>query len=340
MNTIHRNIDEFQNSIEHVSNFIKVVHSSGIVCGLNIECILFAPAIDTTISINSLSQELNVSVEIISYDLIPDNGIGKRHQNYEYISGQIAALERATKMFENVEPTSELKHNVLFLSFSSDSYPLGTPHIPLLFDFMKRRSVKSDLILLGKCCSMSTISDWHDLMVMAFTVHTKTPQNSHTLGPFSTWLKTFRDAFHSHANMHRQAFNLLDPRPALLEATLQTGLSDTLNVTYFSTGMISTGKLMHAADTFVLALHCGGKTPREKVICEAVDHHPIEATRKVLDIKDKSWQEKFRVKRSKNKDKEERQSYEDIVTQFDHGPNRYRYANNATYPKDFCWNTG
>ena len=69
---------------------------------------------------------------------------------------------------------------------------------------------KSQITLMGKTKRFTTVSDWHDLMILAMNI------NKYTLN----WLKTVIDTFYHHA-ANREAFTLLDPRPAIWEANIQ-----------------------------------------------------------------------------------------------------------------------
>jgi hypothetical protein len=78
-----------------------------------------------------------------------------------------------------------------------------------------------DILLLEKTSQMTSVSDWHDFMV--FGMKASKPI-------VKSWLSTFRDVFYYYAD--RPAFQLMDPRPALLEAS--TRLRTDLKIGYLT----------------------------------------------------------------------------------------------------------
>lgn len=87
--------------------------------------------------------------------------------------------------------------------------------------------------LLSKTKSLTSVSDWRDLAIVAMNVSNDAS---------SMWLSVFSETFHHHAN--RESFTVLEPRVAMMEATLRLASraenSDAahgsgIGVTYFST---------------------------------------------------------------------------------------------------------
>lgn len=81
-----------------------------------------------------------------------------------------------------------------------------------------------DLLLLDKNRRLTSVSDWHDLMIVAFRVNNAT----------KSWLKLFSNIYDNYSK--RIAINLIDPRPAMLEATAMTGI----RVSYIKSDIVCT----------------------------------------------------------------------------------------------------
>ena len=365
MHLIHDSDVTLSQSLQHAIDFLTETNSVGSMCGNEMLCVIFLPSTASDDMVMQVQSKPYIAIEFISYTLIKDNGIGKRNQQQEYVTGQIASIQKTLSMVQDLHGDDK-KHNILSLSFSWNSYPITTPTLLHIFDFMKKRSIRnSEVILLEKCQSMSSISDWHDLMVLGLIVASGDAQQS----PVWEWIGHLQAVFTTHANTHRQAFNLLDPRPAILEANVQ--LRNHVNVSYFYPSMFDA----HTTHTFpvpsippdrfntdsmhstanrsaqwtpLMSLQCDG-TPREQLSCLTLHHKPISWNPRApsaLETRHISWQQKFHMKQKKltstslGQNSMSSVQYTDIVTQFDEGPHRFRYTPYNDKPADFCWSSG
>ena len=68
------------------------------------------------------------------------------------------------------------------------------------------------ILLFAKTRELSSVSDWHDLQILALRVN-----NLSNVIP--SWVKTLSKTFYEHAN--RSAYTMLEPRPSILEANVK-----------------------------------------------------------------------------------------------------------------------
>ena len=66
-------------------------------------------------------------------------------------------------------------------------------------------------LLVVRYQDLTSASDWHDFMVLAVSLSAPTAVN--------TWLESFHGVYKLHAD--RVAFPVLEPRPAIIEASLR-----------------------------------------------------------------------------------------------------------------------
>ena len=140
--------------------------------------------------------------------------------------------EKVTRIIESINHTITINnHNnandgelIVFISLSSSTkfiYGPSFTNIFLKFD-TNHTANKADrkalfksheqgaILLLGKNRRVTSVSDWHDLML--FGINTA---NQHAI----EWFKTMKETYYFHAD--REEYTLLDPRPAILEASIQ-----------------------------------------------------------------------------------------------------------------------
>ena len=131
--------------------------------------------------------------------------------------------ERVTSILDGLGQTlANASSNAIVASMA---FKKGTtPHpLPAFGDFFKKAAAAAaatspgpganlgaDVVLLGKTRRLTSVSDWHDLGIMML-------RNNEAV---RRWLQVFTEVYYHHAD--RGAFSLLEPRPALLEATFRS----------------------------------------------------------------------------------------------------------------------
>ena len=134
---------------------------------------------------------------------LPDRSRSRRVKQVEYVSNILEALTLVSTMLSATSPRSKL----LSLVFKGQtlkmkpSFGFGALLETTLSEF--------DVALLPKNRGLTSVSDYHDVLVLGLQL------TSATLA----WLETFSHVYRHHAN--RQAFSVLEPRPALLEASVR-----------------------------------------------------------------------------------------------------------------------
>lgn len=149
-------------------------------------------------------------IEIIHYNItksLEDKSIGKLQKYPEYVTYIIESWKYAIyhhKQDENI---------FISISFLESSIPVATSSFMNLYDDfldIKTQNIMYDLMLLDKTKYLSSISDWHDISLVMFDVQSQS---------FQKWFHSFVDVYMFHAD--RNAFTMLEPRPALLEASIR-----------------------------------------------------------------------------------------------------------------------
>lgn len=116
--------------------------------------------------------------------------------------------------------------NILSISFRKGSIPVASLAFHRFIDDITLSS--TDLYLLGKNKRLTSISDWHDLMIVAF---------KRTSPRFLSWYQSFEEVYRYYASK-RLAFSMLEPRPAIAEASAIHNLK--INIKYFDNADVCT----------------------------------------------------------------------------------------------------
>jgi len=147
-----------------------------------------------------LTSDLGVSMKFYSSKPLQDRGIGRKTKTVEHVTSVLEALG-ATFL-----STDE---SLICLTFSGRSRPMPTSRFRDFFNLIGASTEKYQIMLLEKTARITSISDWHDLQVIGFA-----PSHQAVNG----WLEVVTETFMKHAD--REAFTMLEPRPAILEANL------------------------------------------------------------------------------------------------------------------------
>jgi hypothetical protein len=97
---------------------------------------------------------------------------------------------------------------VLSISLNKGTIPVATSSFLKIIEEIIL-DAETDIYLLGKTRRLSSVSDWHDLSLVAFR----------RLSPkLQLWMKTFHEVY-DYYSTNRKAFTMIEPRPAMIEAT-------------------------------------------------------------------------------------------------------------------------
>ena len=168
----------------------------------------------------------NVRTRFYSNNSLQDYNIGRERKEKEFISPILESLLSDRFHKDAVAILIVVSQDVRFIplkDISSMYHHVGKG----IKSHSSSDSLEYSMIkLLSKTRRMTSVSDWHDLMVAVLLIGDPAVKE---------WLLRVRNIYYRHA-AGRLAATLFDPRPALLEATLQ--LRKTVRVGYFRSGEI------------------------------------------------------------------------------------------------------
>jgi hypothetical protein len=164
-------------------------------------------------SVPSLSHiNITSTIHMIAYDStimnspLPDLRVAKKLKVTEHITPILYSWNYVLSQLPlNASTESSM---ILSLAFQKGAVPVLTNNFRTMND-MLTRNAHIDLFFLGKNKQLTSVSDWHDLILVAF---------KHSNPMVRQWLHTFQSIFLSYAS-HRAHYSMIDPRPALLEAS-------------------------------------------------------------------------------------------------------------------------
>ena len=153
-------------------------------------------------------ESLHITPIVYKSQPLPNFQIGRPDPPQEMVSYILESLI-GVKNHTFSSSSNEGDHYLLSISFQKSSVPKSTKNFFTVFDEMRLKG--NDILLLDKTKRFNSVSDWHDLIVVGMVISKKGVQS---------WLQTVYNVFMNHG-ANREAYTLLDPRPALLEATLR-----------------------------------------------------------------------------------------------------------------------
>ena len=213
---------------------------------------------------NHLQNMSAVSIRFYSNNSLEDYNIGRNKKEHEYITAILESLSSESFTVDS---------KAVLITFSQDVKMAPLKEFVNIFKQIGRdpsaavigSSQSSELCqvkLLGKTKRMTSVSDWHDLMVAAFFIGDPAVKE---------WLLLVKHLFYRHA-AGRLAATLFDPRPALLEASLQ--LRKTVRVGYFRSGEICAHKpgsdTSRCKEKALIEVECTGTDKVENHVCSSV----------------------------------------------------------------------
>jgi hypothetical protein len=160
-------------------------------------------------------QTVGVRVHHYSVSPFPDKSRSRIIKQQEQVSYILEALQ---KTMGEMRATGGA---LLSLTLKNGVKMHPTPQFSRIFGLLDGQSGGIDVLLLPKNRGLTSISDWHDLFVLG--INASKPE-AHE------WLDAFASTYRHHAD--RQAFTVLEPRPALLAANAKTRART--NVGFFS----------------------------------------------------------------------------------------------------------
>ena len=170
-----------------------------------------------------------ISTRFYSNHSLEDHNIGRNKKEVEFITAILESLLSETFSTDSKAVLLSISHEVKMtpsVNFLRIFKYIGKENLPNASSSLKQCHLK----LLGKTKRMTSVSDWRDLMVVALFIGDPAVKE---------WLLRVKHVYYRHAT-DRLAATLFDPRPALLEATLQ--LRKTVRVGYFRSGEICARK--------------------------------------------------------------------------------------------------
>lgn len=154
-------------------------------------------------------ESLHITPVVYKSKPLPNFQIGRPDAPQEMVSYILESLMGVKNHITSSSSSNEGNHLLLSVSFQKSSVPKSTKNFFKIFDEMAEKG--SDILLLDKTKKFNSVSDWHDLIVVGMAISKEKVQS---------WLQSVHDVFMNHAT-NREAYTLLDPRPALLEATFR-----------------------------------------------------------------------------------------------------------------------
>jgi hypothetical protein len=323
INVLHEpGSSDMEQAVQHVIEFFKSgrndLDCSKFVCRLFGDKNALSELKDSLVS--DLKSLLGVET-FDSFSLTPavDRSVGYKSARHEHVSELLSSMKQIGEAFDTVDD------RVVSLAFSSSSYPEFSVSFLSLFALT---GSQQDLVLLDKTRELTSVSDWHDLMVVCFS-------------PFSSraWFETAISVYRTHAD--RPVYTLLEPRAALIESTIRS--RPKLTVGYFRPHdicVVSTeasaphhehGSICSDHTKSLLRINCGTDVNRHSVPACSVLHRP-ETWKK--EMKHLTHDITLKVLHDMNQITREFPKMEKLA------PYRFREAPTSDTLLDFCWNTG
>ena len=167
------------------------------------------------------------------------------------------------------------------LAWSNDSQAVPTGRIRSLYESLAVEGDRSaEIMLLRKVFRLTSLSDWHDLQVIGLTI-----SNAHV----RRWIQILDETFVEYSD--RKVFNMIEPRPAILEANKQ--MSKLVHIKRMRSGYICAYNTNAVSATITsncntskasIKINCVRRRQRDRVDpCSAVDNPRLWMKRLSLD---------------------------------------------------------
>lgn len=301
--------------LEHSAMFINSCNdltSDKKLWGLDIHIFSHKDVFDKS---SSREQLKNHKVTFYTRTPLKNRNIGWSNPPDEQVSNIFESFEF---VLSNVE-----ERKVLILSFHKSTRSAPTTAFPSFFNRLRGGSDESpqqhDILLPSKTRKLTSVSDWHDLMVVGIAGSSSA----------KSWIKSFQEVYMRFAD--RNAFTLLDPRPAMLESSLRH--RNDVSIGYLSQSDVCAMP--------VGAKHrCGPPEPYLKVICG--EHAHSKSSCLIVD-EPTGWKQQLDRGISKHihghfASKENLAA--NIMAAMWKGVVRFRNTSSSDTPRGYCWDTG
>lgn len=261
---------------------------------------------------------------------ITDTSVGSYVPEEEHVSEILSSLDENVK--RHASPTEAL----ISLSFTSYSYPIFGKSFHHILNNVSSKTNPVDVLLFEKTKELTSVSDWHDLMIVAVGLREGA----------KAWCRLLSAIYKRHAA--RDVFTLLPPRPAIIETALR--IRDKVSIAYIPASAVCVAPLedipperftrffRHGGHTSycgalptsndTMKIDCGDSKTYSSHVCATV-HSPQGWRRDAHPLTD-PISDRYRNDFSSNP--LDFASVEDFL--------RYRNATDPETPADFCWNTG
>ena len=209
-----------------------------------------------------IRNEYGIELNCHSISSIKDTRIGTFRPAIEHVSETLYVL-KSNLLNITTSSSSNSNHRLLFLTYSDSTgiFPTNVFYQVWHSRYYSSSSSSSsstdshshshlfNILLFGKNKRLTSVSDWHDLQLIAFHITPSTIKHIHS------WINVLYKTYNEYAN--RQAYNMLEPRPAMIESNLQH--KNILNIKYWSSMFIQVGNSnvpIGVKDTVMFHLNC------------------------------------------------------------------------------------
>lgn len=315
---------------------------------------------DVSADVKSKLQNHKVTVSFYTYSPLPNKNIGRPNPPEEMVTSVMESLYIASGMKlpaqdvtnfgeysdkdSTILPDADNKnHATIVVSIQSGSVPMPTKSFADIFDRLRKeqpgtssgtpgssaKAAVPDILLLGKNQRMSSVSDFHDLIVVGLATSRLVVRQ---------WLHNLHAVYMHHAT-NREAYTLLDPRPAIMEASVRMRKNTTVYYMNHNDICAHVGKRGDNQNENKHHDHrCDKSNPFITISCKNADHVcavvdvPTAWKHTIEHNVAQTWQDKTTVGPDKWKT--------ELLSSSWHGALRFRGAPKNDTPRAMCWETG
>ena len=209
--------------------------------------------------VHSISVELGLKLICSDIRTFKDSRIGTHQRAKEYVSTIMHSMNHSLSDYRPVNMATK-SSRMLFLAISGTTTFIPSPKFYENWNgkyFTEELALSKttpalpyklfNIILYGKNRKFGVVSDWHDLQCVAFRFATSSEYES-ILG----WVRVLKATYEEYAD--RAEFNMLEPRPAIIEANIQ--YKHQLIIKYWSRMFIHIGQQNSIPSTALFTLNC------------------------------------------------------------------------------------
>ena len=200
--------------------------------------------------VDAISVELGIKLICTDLRQYKDSRIGTHQRAQEHVSTILHSMSDSIEGLSSSN-TKGVTVRILYLAISGTSTFIPSSKFyenwnGKYFGEESRDFKLFNILLYGKNKKMGVVSDWHDLQCVAIRY-----TSASDYATISGWMKVLKSTYEEYAD--RAEFNMLEPRPAIIEANIQ--YKQLLTIKYWSRMFIHTG-LSALPPTTLLTLNC------------------------------------------------------------------------------------